>query len=218
MAQKYTLWVKFLRRVLPVFAVIGLAIVIAWPLYSELKERIKSKTSITRLKSKEISITLPKAGQPAQLQVTKPEFTGRDDQNRSYKVTAARVVQDVPLDQMTQGAMRLEQPVATIVLNNETKANATLQALDGIYDQKKQTLQLDRDVTLQHSDGYVLRMEDLYVDFLQGSSITQKPVSGEGPMGQLAADALELRDKGAHIILHGHSKIILKSSGKGLLL
>ena len=43
----------------------------------------------------------------------------------------------------------------------------------------------------------------------EGSSTTQQPVYGEGPMGQLSAQSLEIRDKGEHIILHGHSKIVL---------
>jgi lipopolysaccharide export system protein LptC len=211
----YTNRVKFLRGFLPLLAVAALVVVVGWPVYSHIKETIKSKTSITRLKSEEISVTLPQPGKPAQLQVTKPEFTGRDDHNRPYKVTAARVVQDVPLDKMTEGAMQLESPVASISLNE--KSNATLQAQNGFYDPKKQTLQLNNDVLLQHSDGYTLRMQDLFVDLVQGSSVTQKPVSGEGPMGQLAAESLELRDKGAHIILHGRSRITLNASGKGLL-
>ncbi len=210
----YTKRVKFLRGFLPLLAVAGLVVVVGWPVYSHIKETIKSKTSLTRLQSEEISVTLPQAGKPAQLQVTKPEFTGRDDHNRPYKVTAARVVQDVPLDKMTEGAMQLDKPVASIVLDEQS--NATLQAASGLYDPKKQTLQLNDDVLLQH-DGYTLRMQDLFVDLVAGSSATQKPVSGEGPMGQLAAESLELRDKGAHIILHGRSKITLNASGKGLL-
>lgn len=205
----YTRWVMFLRRFLPMVAFGGLAVVIAWPLYSEFKQSMQSRFSTTRLKAEEIALTMPTAGKPAQVQVLKPEFSGRDTENRPFTITAARVIQDVTLQDPKQGTMHLEQPVATLTLDNTTQQSATLQAMNGAYDPKAQTLQLSDNVSLNHSDGYVLHMQDLYVDMLGGTSKTLQPVSGEGPMGQLSGESLELQDKGSRIILHGRSKITL---------
>lgn len=205
----YTRWVMFLRGFLPLIAVCGIAVVVAWPLYSEFQEKWQSRLSTTRLKAEEIALTMPAAGQPAQAQLIKPEFSGRDTKNRPFLITASRVVQDLSLKDPTSGVLHLEKPAAQMTIDAATQQSATLQALNGAYDPQAQTLQLDRDVVLHDGTGYVLRMQDLFVDMQAGSSKSLQPVSGEGPMGTLQAESLELQDKGAHIILHGRSKIVL---------
>lgn len=209
MFRRYTLYVNFMRGFLPLIAVIGLAIVIAWPLVNEWKTKELNKYHVDTVTAADLSMTMPAAGQPAQLQVTKPEFTGRDNQGRPYVITATRVLQDVQIANPQQGIMHLESPSAKMTLNKDTGEAITLQAEKGVYDPKSQTLTLNDRVVLVHSDGYTMNMSDLYVDLIKGLSSTQQPVSGVGPLGSIEGQSMELRDKGNEIILHGKSKVVL---------
>lgn len=198
-----------MRGFLPVIALMALGVVIAWPLVNEWKQEKLSKYHLSKLSAEDIALTAPAAGHPAQIQVMKPEFTGRDEQGRPYVITATRVLQDVQVADPQSGIMTLENPVAHLTTNETKKETVTLQSVRGVYDPKKQTLQLNDKVVMTHSDGYTLNMQDLFVDLVQGLSKTQTSVAGEGPLGSLAGESLELRDKGNHIILHGKSKVVL---------
>lgn len=208
----YTNHIVFLRIFLPLVAVIALAVVIIWPLYSGWMLRQQTANSTTRLRAEEIAMTLPKAGAPAQLQVTKPEFSGVDREQRPFKITADKIIQEVTIDNPTGGAIALDQPKAIMVLDAQNTVQATLQAMKGLYDQQKQTLILTEQVRLTHTDGYVLDMQDLFVDLATGSSKTSYPVQGNGPLGSLSGQSLEVRQHGQHLILHGPSKVILKGN------
>ena len=208
----YTNHIVFLRIFLPLVAVIALAAVIIWPLYSGWMLRQQTANSTTRLRAEEIAMTLPKAGAPAQLQVTKPEFSGVDREQRPFKITADKIIQEVTIDNPTGGAIALDQPKAVMVLDAQNTVQATLQAMKGLYDQQKQTLMLTEQVQFTHTDGYVLNMQDLFVDLATGSSKTKYPVQGNGPLGSLSGQSLEVRQHGQHLILHGPSKVILKGN------
>lgn len=152
-------------------------------------------------------MTMPAAGKPMQLQISKPEYTGKDDQGRPYVVTANKVIQDG----MKPGAsiMNLESPAARLQLNDTTHENIDVQARTGVYDPSSRVLDLDGDVVITHTTGYKLNAENLRVNLSEGSSLSDNPVSGDGPNGTLAGEKLELLDKGNHIILHGKSKVTL---------
>lgn len=224
MAAGYqTKHVLFFRSFLPVLAGIGLVAVIALPLYNDIQQKLRSKYSATHLKADEIALTLPQGGQPAKLQMSKPEFTGFDEQKRPYKIVADHVIQDVTAPNTApnaapnaamKGTMQLQNPVAILTMNRTTGETVSLSSRDGVYDPNKQTLQLNKHVTLIDSRGFTLHMQDLFIDLVQGLSKTDLPVAGEGPMGVLSGQSMELRDKGDHIILHGRSKVILTPQSK----
>lgn len=205
--QSHTRKVNFLRRFFPVLAGILFVVVAAWPVLNELHLNYKSKLSDTRLKVEKIALTMPAAGEPLQLQITQPEYIGKDDQGRPYVVAAQKVIQDG----MTPGAsiMNLDQPSAELLLNASTQEKLNVVARTGVYNPDHRILDLDGDVVITHSTGYKLNAEQLRVNLSQGSSISEHPVSGDGPNGFLSGEKLELLDKGEHIILHGKSKVTL---------
>lgn len=201
--HRHTLRVNILRWTLPVLGVLVLIAVVAWPAIKEFQINRASENSKTRLKVEAVSMS-----KDMELQVSHPEYSGLDDKNRPYVITADRVIQQgIKADT----EMNLEKPVATLTLNRETKDNVSLKAETGFYDPKVKTLQLGGPVQLTHSNGYTLDMQDLFVDLAKGSSISNNPVSGSGPAGQLSGESMELRDRGNHIILKGRSKIILNA-------
>lgn len=203
----HSLRVNFLRRFFPVLAVCLLIVVTVWPLANEWRTNLKSKNSQTRLKVEAIAMSLPQEGKPMQLHVSKPEYTGRDDKGRAYVVTAEKVTQDG----LRPGTsiMDLESPTARMQLNDTTQETIGVKAHTGRYDPDTKSLQLDGDVVITHSTGYKLNATALQVNLAEGSSISDDPVTGEGPNGRLSGEKLELLDKGNHIILHGKSKVVL---------
>lgn len=187
-------------------AVLVLIGVVAWPTMKELQINKLSKNSQTRMKVEEVSLSLPKDGKPMELQVSKPEYSGIDDEGRPYVITADHVIQQ-GINPVT--SMSLDKPIAKLVLNHDTQENVAIESVTGLYDPQVKTLQLNGPVKVTHSNGYVMDMQDLFVDLIKGTSTTTHPVSGHGPGGQLSGQQMELLDKGNHIILKGQSKIIL---------
>lgn len=202
--QYHTYRVYILRWLLPVLATLALLTVVVWPLMKDMKLRELSINSKTRLRVEEVAMTMPTANTPAKIEVSKPEFIGRDEQNRPYKITAAKVIQT---GLQTGVPLTLEKPIARLTLDVDQNVFITLNADSGIYDPAKKTLDLKGAVKVTHSSGYDLDMTDLFVDLVKGWSQSEHGVTGKGPAGTLSGEKLELRDKGNHIILHGKSKI-----------
>lgn len=205
--QAHTLRIHLLRWIFPALAAVVLIGVVAWPTIKEMQINSLSENSKTRLKVQEIALSLPKDGKPVQLQVSKPEFNGQDEQGRPYTITADHIVQD-GLKPGTS-AMNLDKPTARMTLDNTTHDFVALDASSGIYDPTAKTLQLAGPVKLTHSAGYQLDMQELFIDLQKGYSLSDHPVAGTGPAGTLSGEKLELRDKGNVIILHGKSKVTL---------
>lgn len=212
-SQRHTTQIIILRWIFPVLGLLVLIMAVAWPAIRQHQAESLSRKSATGLRIEGISMKLPQGGKPAQLTVSNPEFSGRDEQGRPYVITALRVIQDGL--QPGSSLMNLEKPTARLILDGITKDQVTLIGNIGLYEPKLQTLQLEGDVKLIHSNGYTMDMQDLFVDLQKGISHSRNPVSGEGPAGHLAGETLELRDKGKHIILHGRSKLVLTPQKDG---
>lgn len=206
----HTYRVYVLRWLFPSLAAVTLLLVVIWPIVKDIKLRELSINSKTRLRVEEVAMTMPKADAPAKIEVSKPEFIGRDEQNRPYKITAAKVMQT---GLQTGVPLTLEKPVARLTLDIDKDIAITLSADSGVYDPTAKTLQLDGAVKVTHSSGYALDMQDLFVDLVKGWSQSEHGVTGTGPAGTLSGEKLELRDKGNHIILHGKSKITFDAAG-----
>jgi lipopolysaccharide export system protein LptC len=202
--HSHTRRVFFLRALFPIVALAALVAVIAWPIIGEMRAAIaRAKNTGLRLSAEEVALTMPATGAP-QIAVTKPSFDGLSQNGQPFHVTADRVVQGVAMDT----PMTLDKPTATMTLDTGTDRTATVNATSGVYDPKAQTLQLTGAVTIQHSDGYSLQLQDFHVDLQTGSGQTMSPVTGFGPdQTSLSGQELELRDNGRHIILRGPSKI-----------
>ncbi|MDB5478367.1 MAG: hypothetical protein JWM96_862 [Alphaproteobacteria bacterium] len=202
-----------MRWTLPVLALLTLALAIAWPALKEMQVNKLSEQSATRLRVEGIAMTMPGAGKPVQLQMNKPEYSGLDDQGRPYVITADHVIQEGM--QPGTSAMQLEKPTAQLTLDGTGKEHVDVDAATGFYDPAQKTLQLSGPVKVTHTTGYTLDLQDMSVDFIKGSGITDNPVSGRGPGGTLTGEKMEMQDRGNRIILKGRSKIILTPKENG---
>lgn len=211
--RSHTTRVNFLRRFFPILAGVVFVSVVSWPIMNELHLNYKSKLSGTRLKVEEIAMTMPAAGQPMQLQIKRPEYIGKDAEGHPYVVAAQKVVQDGM--RPGESIMNLEQPTARLLLDQSSNEKLNVEARTGVYDPNSRVLDLDGNVVITHSTGYKLNAQNLRVNLTEGSSLSEQPVSGDGPNGTLSGQKLELLDKGEHIILHGKSKVTLLPATSG---
>lgn len=208
---RHTTRVTVLRWALPALAVLTLIGVVAWPAMKEMELSRLARQSDTHLKVEAVSLSLPKENKPMELQVSHPEYSGLDEENRPYVISAEKVIQQGVAPGMP---MTLHQPVATLTLKQDNKENISINANNGLYDPKAKTLDLEGMVKVRHSTGYELYLSELSADLTKGYLISSHPVTGFGPGGELSGESLEIFDRGNHIILKGRSKMILNMEKK----
>lgn len=190
--RKYSSFVRSLRLVLPLIALIMTVVVLTW---EEAGRRVEP------MKKAEL---LPQS-ENIQNELLKPVFNSVDDKNQPYTVTADRAVQN----RENPDILELQKPVANLAMNDGAKIDAD--AADGIYQQKEQKLNLEGDVHIKHSNGYVLSTQELRVDLVTQKAYSGRDVRIEGPGGTLDATGLEGDAGLGSLIFTGPAKVVLYS-------
>ncbi|MFZ5790123.1 MAG: LPS export ABC transporter periplasmic protein LptC [Pseudomonadota bacterium] len=137
------------------------------------------------------------------LSMISPRFEGIDDRNRPFTVTAEEASQ-VKDD---EDLIDLVRPQADMTLENGTWI--ALSAEHGRFQRSTRQLQLVGQVSLFQDQGYELHAESVAIDFSAGSAVSDTPVHGQGPSGDLAGEGLKLTEKGQIIELTGKSRVTL---------
>lgn len=192
--QRYSWFVRKLRFILPLVAVVMTVIVLTWD---------EAGKRVSPLKKEEV---IPKS-QTIQNELLKPVFNSVDEKNQPYSVTADRALQgrDDP------DLIALEKPVAKLKQNDGTELDAD--ATSGLYEQKNQKLNLSGDVNLRHSDGTSLKTEELRIDMVTQKAYSGRDVHVDSPSGTIDATGLEGDAKSGTLIFTGPAKITLHSDG-----
>ena len=86
----------------------------------------------------------------------------------------------------------------------EDRSTVTIEAKTGLFDTKAQLLDLRKDVLLQTSDGYEVRLNQASVDIAKGSVSTDDGVDVKLTNGTVRANRLRLTDKGDVIRFEGN--------------
>lgn len=191
---RYSALVRKLRFILPLVAVGMVMIIFLW---DEAGQRVEP------LKKEEI---LPQS-QNIQNELLKPVFNSVDDKKQPYSVTAERATQgrDNP------DIVELDRPVATLRQNDGTDLGA--RAATGLYEQQSQKLNLSGAVELEHSDGTLLKTEELRVDLATQKAWSGRDVHVENKSGTIDATGLEGDGATGALVFTGPAKVILYSDG-----
>lgn len=139
------------------------------------------------------------------IHMTNPKFYGRDQQGRSFQLSAKDAVRDT----RDNSLITLNQP--GMLLDTGGKQPIQVQAGRGVYREDAKTLQLDRGVRLQDGRGSDFRSELAMVDTREGVVRGQKAVSGHGPLGQIAASSYAVHDGGARILFEGGVRVHIEN-------
>lgn len=192
--RRYSGFVKSLRFILPLVALVMTVIVLTW---DEAGRRVEP------LKKEEVIQTQANI----QNELLKPVYNSVDDKNQPFTVTADRATQG----RENPDIVELDKPVAALIQNDGSKLEGD--ATTGLYEQKSQKLNLEGDVHLKHSNGYVLSSEELRIDLAAQKAYSGRNVRVEGPDATLDATGLEGDTNTGTIIFTGPAKVVLYSDG-----
>jgi lipopolysaccharide export system protein LptC len=172
--RRYTRFVSVMKYLLPILAA-GLVVMLA--LWSQIRiDEGRFRIGMTEVAPIEVD----------KLTMSNPRFEGIDDRNRPFTVTADEASQ---VKENTD-AVELTRPQADMTMEDGTWV--ALSADKGRYHRAAKQLSLEGSVSLFQDRGYELHTDRVEIDFDAGTAVSDKPVFGQGPVGELTGDGLKL--------------------------
>jgi lipopolysaccharide export system protein LptC len=195
-ARRHSRMVRFLRIGLPAGIVIGLVSLSLVTWLNPLRLLNKLPVNVSDLVVSGTKITMEQ-----------PRVNGFTKDQRAYEFTAKAAAQDLTKPDIVE----LKSINARIEM--EDKSTMTMVANSGVYDTKKEMLQLAGDILLTSSNGNTGRLAEASVDVRKGNVISDKPVELEMLQGILNANKLEVVDSGTLVRFHGGVNMVLMLNG-----
>jgi lipopolysaccharide export system protein LptC len=187
--------IDVLRVLLPLLAVVLVALVLAWP-------------QIMRHSGVEVpTVLLGDAEQADTLRMDRPRYVGQTRSERPYEVTARAA----SLDPLRANIVFLDQPAADIALADQGAVR--LMAANGTYDRDTERLLLDGGIEVVTSSGYRFVTPSARIDLAKGQVRGWKPIEGVGPAGALSADRFEIQDTGDLLRFDGRVRVTVPPGG-----
>lgn len=190
-SRAYTYFVRTLKFLLPIGALLLIAAIALWP-------HLRSQDSRFRIGFSNIDIS--EAKDPSMVNA---RYVGTDDDNQPFSVTADFAKQIDP----NTDTILLDVPKADITLDDGTWLILT--ADTGLYSRPDSSLDLEGAVTLFHDEGMELHTELATIDLDLGTAQGDQPVLGAGPFGTIKSEGFLLIDKGKTIIFTGKTAATL---------
>ncbi len=173
-SKNYSRFVKVMRWGLPLFALIMMGIVLAWP---ELDDQIKAIPEDEILNAGEIAV----GGN----ELLNPQYETTDAQNNPVSVRAQKAIQS----QNNKNIVRLEIPQADF--KTKKGENISVKALQGTYDQSGEKLFLQDDVKIMHQSNYVLNAKELRLNMKTQEAFSNQDITITGDDVELNAIGLQ---------------------------
>lgn len=171
-------FVRAMKLVLPTIAVALIVLVLAWP------------GSFDRIAPLKLPASKPDSVETDTITMSKPRYIGTDGKGRPFMITADVASQDVA----DRNSVTLTRPQADMTMMDGSWF--TLLSETGRYQQKQKTLDLGGKVSVFSDQGYEFHAADVAVDLNAGRAVTEKPVQGHGPFGELSAERMEITQNG----------------------
>lgn len=133
------------------------------------------------------------------LTMLNPRFTGQDGNGSRYEITAVRAVRQ-GLD--TQ-KMELETP------RFKSDGGQTVTAVRGFYDPEARTIELFDKVVFTDPKGRQLTTSYALIDARQDIIKGAQAISGASGLGEVRADAYEVRRDGGQLIMRGRVRGVI---------
>ena len=194
--SRYSSFVGVMKLALPLMATALVLLLVAWP--QLISDDGRFGLSLSRIG----------AEQTENLSMLNARFEGRDELNRPFSITADTATQasgDADL-------VDLEAPKADLTLEDGTWLALTARV--GRYRPKRETLDLNGNVSLFHDQGFEFATEAASIDLGEGSAAGSAPVRGQGPAGELEAEGFRIFDHGERIVFTGKSRLLLYSGAE----
>lgn len=144
------------------------------------------------------------------MRMHKPRYVGLTEKEDPYEVTAVSAF----LDPRNPERIHLDQ--LTAIVERVDAENVQLRADEGLYYRDLGALDLEGDLVLHFGEAYIFNTAKARVNFDRGEVIGQTPVTGEGPMGTLAADRFNISDGGNALTFKGHVQVVYQPGAPSL--
>lgn len=191
----YSSFVGVMRYALPLVALVLLGLIVAWPLVTGREEGFR------------ISFT-DSTDVDGSLRMINARYLGTDDRKQPYTVTADLARQPDP-----------ESPIVFLDMINADVFTMddewyALTADTGRYDREGRLLDLDGNVTIHADDGTEFRTDRAHADLGTGTAEGDRPVEGQGPLGQLNAEAFRIIEGGESLFFSGNVRLVIDPKAK----
>ena len=189
----YSRFIKRVQYALPIMALLLVIIIFGWNGFEGDKIVPVSEQDVQPNMQQEIGKN----------ELINPKFDSIDSKGQPFRLTADKAVQE----NKEQGEMLLDNPSGILELNSGE--NVTVRADSGIYQQLEESLDLNNNVVLSHSQGYDMYTDLLHVDMVANKAWSKKPVRVTGPQGNINAQGIEASSENETVIFQGPAKMLL---------
>lgn len=196
-SKGYSAFIRAMRLVLPLIAIIIVTLIFVWP---------EMEDTIEPLAREQILPDVPSA----QNELLKPRYESLDKDQQPFTITAEKAAQD----QNNPELILLDKPTADMLMKDGTWLAA--KADNAIYEQNAEKLQLNGNVHLFHDAGYQLETEELRVNLDTQEAFSDQDVQAQGPEGTINSIGLEAYGVDNIVIFKGPAKMLLNTSGSAM--
>lgn len=197
-ARRHTLLVRFLRRAIPVGAVVAVVGLVVTPFLHPLQ-------GVAGFSLNSVGITGGK------VKMESPRLTGYRKDNRPYEVTAVEALQDI------RNPTQVEMTTMVARIQMEREGWVTVNARTGLFDTQNEKLRLVDDVKVHTESGYDMRMRTADIDFKAGTVVSREPVKVNLSSTTIDANSLDVKDNGALIVFEGRVHVLIENAPAGTL-
>ena len=198
-ARRHSRTVRILRVAIPIVVILGVTGVFFIVYFNPLRMLAKLPIDIGNLVVAGTKITMEK-----------PHLSGFTHDARAYELSADAAKQDLTKPDLIE----LNNLHAKVQMQD--KSTVQISAATGLYDNKAETIKLDRDIVLTSSTGFTGRLSEATVDIRNGHVVSKHPVEVEMLQGTLNANRLELVDSGELVRFDGGVNMTVMLNGSPL--
>jgi lipopolysaccharide export system protein LptC len=185
-------FVGWVKRLLPLGALMLLSLVLLWP---EIGQHNPARVSYR------IATGTDAANQGS---MTKAHYEGIDQSGRPYTMTADQAIQT------DADTVVLTKPAGDMTMKGGSWL--MVQSRDGLYHAHAQHLDLSNHVVLYRDDGTTMRTAQAFIDLKAATASGHETVNADGPFGTLDAHGFKITDRGARLHFTGPAKLVLDGS------
>jgi lipopolysaccharide export system protein LptC len=161
----------------------------------------------------ETQITIENVGEKKKLdagmKVTGIAFEGRNKEDRAFSVTALSATEATG----NKDLVTLQEPQAQIELSDTSWIAVTAES--GIFDRKRDWVDLSGAVTLYHDNGMTFVTDKAEIDLGNNDAHSSVPVVGSDERRQLTAEGFELLENGEVVLFKGRAHLVIQPKEKG---
>jgi lipopolysaccharide export system protein LptC len=196
-AARHSRMVRALRVAVPSAVILALAAVIAVSIFNPFRLLLpKLPLDMGNLVVSGTKITMES-----------PHLSGYTNDRRPYELWAKTATQDLTdPDHLDLKTLRAK-------LLMEDQSVLTLDALTGLYDSKEQLLDLHKDIFLQTTTGYEVRLTQAFVDMAKNTVTSDEHVDVKFTNGTVTSDRLRVTGGGEVVRFEGNVVMNLDNLG-----